>query len=49
MGDSRDSVQLSEYFSGVYNTLETAVQGNNADDLGESVKVALGNLERCVN
>lgn len=46
MINNEDSVQLSEYCFNMCETLETAIQGKKADDLGESVKVALKDLER---
>lgn len=48
MIDNEDSVQLSGYCFDVCETVKTAVQGNNTDDLNESVRKALGDLERCV-
>ena len=49
MIDDNDSVQLSEYCFDVCEVLKGVVQGRNADGLTESVKVALEDLERCVN
>lgn len=47
--DDEDSVQLSEYCFNVCAALQIAVQGKNVDDLNESVRAALGGLERCVD
>ena len=49
MIDDKDSVQLSEYCFNVCGVLKTAGQGRNADSLSESVRVALEDLERCVD
>lgn len=48
MIDDEDSVQLSRYCFDVCKVLKTVVQGKNTDDLGELVRTALGDLERCV-
>ena len=47
--DNKDSVQLSEYYLGVCEALEATIQGKNVDDLDESVRMALKNMERCVD
>ena len=49
MIDNEDSVQLSEYYFNVCEVVKTAIQGKHVDDLNESVKEALEDLERCVN
>ena len=49
MVDDKDSVQLAEYCFDVCEALKTATQGKNADDLGESVRTALEDSERCVH
>ena len=49
MIDNEDSVQLSEYCSNICSALETAIEGKNVDDLSGSVRVALEDLERCVD
>ena len=49
MIDDKDSVQLSEYCFNVCEVLKTVVQGRNADSLNEHVRVALEDLERCVD
>lgn len=46
---NKDCVQLSEYCFNVCKALKAVVQGKNADDFNESVKVALEDLERCVD
>ena len=46
--DDKDSVQLSEYCFDACEALNTAIQGKNADDLNESAKMALKDLERCI-
>ena len=46
MIDNDHYVQLSEYYSNICETLKIAV---NADDLNESVRIALEDLERFVN
>ena len=48
MIDDEDSVQLSGYCFNACEMLKTVVGGNSTDDLGESVRMALGDLERCV-
>jgi hypothetical protein len=48
MADKQDYMQLSEHCFGICETLKTAIQGKNADDLNESVRTALEDLERCV-
>ena len=48
MIDDEDFVQLSGYCFDVCVALEPAIQGTNADDLNESVRMALEELERCV-
>jgi len=51
MIDDKDSVQLSEYCFNVCGVVKTAIQGKNAGDLNESVRMALalGHLGRCVD
>jgi len=49
MIDNRDSVQLSEYCFNVCEAVKVALEGKNADDLSESIEVALADLERCVD
>ena len=49
MIDNSDSVQLSEYCFSMCEALEPAIEGRNADDLDESVRRALEDLERCVD
>ena len=49
MVDDKDSVQLSEYCFNVCEVLKTTIQGRNADSLDVSVRVALEDLERCVD
>jgi hypothetical protein len=49
MVHDKDSVQLAEYCFDVCEALKTATQGKNADDLGESVRTALEDSERCVH
>ena len=44
-----DSVQLSEYCFNVCMALETVIQRKNGDDLSKSVRIALEDLERCVD
>lgn len=44
--DNKDSIQLSEYCFNVCVALETPIRGKNADDLNESVRVALEDPER---
>ena len=48
MIDDGDSVELSEYCFNVCEGLWTVVGGNNTDDFNESVRVALGDLEKYV-
>jgi hypothetical protein len=49
MADDEDSVELSEYCFSLCEALKTAIQGKNADDLNESVRMALEDSERCVD
>ena len=49
MIDDEDSGQLSEDCFSVCEALKTAIQGKNADDLNESVKMALEDSKRCVD
>ena len=49
MIDDKDSVQLSEYCFNVCEVLKGVVRGRSADSLNESVRVALGDLEKCVD
>lgn len=46
---NKDSVQLSEYCFNVCELLKTAIEGKNADDLAESERKALEDLERSVS
>lgn len=48
MVDNKDSVQVSECCFNVCETLKGAIQGKNRDDLNESEKIAVEDLERCV-
>ena len=47
--DDSYSVELSEYCFDVCEVLKTVTQGNNIDNLNESMTTALGDLERCVH
>jgi len=47
--DDKDSVQLSEYCFNVCEVLKTVTLGRDVDSLDESVRVALKDLERCVD
>ena len=47
MAADKDSVQICDYCFNVCETLNTTVQGENADDLNESVRVKLEDLGRC--
>jgi len=49
MVDDNDSVQLSEYCFNACEVLKTAVQGKDVNSLDESVRVALEDLQRCVD
>jgi len=49
MIDDKDSVQLSEYCLNVCDVLKTVVQGKDMESLNESVRAALGDLEKCVD
>jgi hypothetical protein len=49
MIDDENSGQLSEGCFSICEALKTAVQGKNADDLNESVKMALEDSKRCVD
>ena len=49
MIDSNDSVQLSGYCFDVCEILRTVIQGRNPEDLSERVRMAVGDLERCVD
>jgi len=49
MVDDKDTVQLSEYCFNTCEVLKTAVQGKDVNSLNESVRVALEDLERCVD
>jgi len=44
MINNEDSAQLSEYCFNTCETLKITIQGKNADDLDESVRVALEDL-----
>ena len=49
MIDNEDSVQLSEYCFNVCAVLESAIQGKDVGNLNKYVRMALGDLERCVD
>ena len=49
MIDNKDYLELSEYCFNVCEVLKTSIQGKSVDDLDESVREALQNLERCVD
>ena len=49
MSDDKDSAQLSEYCSSVCEALKTAIREKNVDGLNESARVALEDLERCLD
>ena len=49
MVDNNDPVQLSEYCFDVCEMLKTVIQGKNPEDLVENMRMALKDLERCVN
>lgn len=49
MIDDGDSVRLSEYCFNVCGTLKTITHGKNTDDFSEPTRIALWDLERCVN
>jgi len=49
MINDEDSMRLAEYCFNACEILETIIQGNDTDDLNESVRTGLGGLERCVN
>ena len=46
MIDNEDYLQLSEYCFNVCEVLKTVIQGKDADDLNESVRETLEDLER---
>ena len=46
---NEDYVQLSRYCFNVCMALDTAIRGADVDNLSESVKTALEDLERCAN
>ena len=48
MIDNKDYLELSEYCFNICEVLKTAIQGKNVDDLDESVRKTLENLERWV-
>ena len=43
---NKDSIQLSEYWFNICVALEIPIRGKNADDLNESVRMALEDLEK---
>lgn len=47
--DNKDSVQLSKFCFDACETLKSAIQGKNAEDLNESENLATEDLERCVD
>jgi len=47
--DNEDCMQLSEHCFDICMALEPAIQGRSADDLSESLRTAIEDLERCVN
>jgi len=50
MIDDKDPMQLSEYCSNVCEELKTVIQGmDDANNLNESMRVALEDLGRCVD
>jgi len=49
MIDNEDCVHLSEHCFDVCVALELAIQGKYADDLNESLRMAIEDLERCAN
>jgi len=49
MIDNKDCVQLCSYLCNVCLALKTATQGKDADDLSESERMGLKDLERCVD
>jgi len=49
MINKKDSAKLSEFCFGMCGTLNTAIQGRNADELSDTMKVALMEIERCVH
>ena len=49
IADNGDSVYISEFCFDMCETLKAAIQGRNADDLGESVGTVLKDLERRVD
>ena len=49
MIDNEDHVYLSEYCFDVCDVLETVIRGKDTDDLHESVREAIEDLERFVD
>jgi len=49
MVDNEDYVQVSEYCFDTCVALEPVIQGKSADYSNESLRMALEDLERCVN
>ena len=49
MIDNSDSVQLAEYCFNMCEALEPATEGGNVEDLNESARGALEDLDRCVD
>ena len=47
--DNKDSVQLSEYCFNVCETVKTAIRGKGTGDISKSARIALKELERCVD
>ena len=42
-------MELSEYYFNMCETLKTAIQGKDVDNLSESERMALKELERCID
>ena len=42
-------MELSEYCFNMCETLKTAIQGKDVDDLSESERMAFKELERCID
>ena len=42
-------MELSEYCFNMCETLKTAIQGRDVDDLSESERMAFKELERCID
>ena len=48
MVDDKDSIQLAEYLFELCESLKTATQGKNTDELSGSMRVGLKEIERWV-